>query len=114
VYSLQYCKNRSEEVFPLPNHPCAAQHSCGSTPVHVNEARDSGDLKDKAEVGGADGQDTKEVVVAAEGEVIEVPCARSHPIQLTSGQGDATRRLDTMPARTPSSVSASQSTPTSL
>jgi len=75
--------------------------------------RELGNLQDKAEVGGADGQDTKEVVVAAEGEVIEVPCARSHPIQLTSGQGDATRRLNMMPARTPSSVSASQSTPTS-
>ena len=76
--------------------------------------RELGKLQDKAEVGGADGQDTKEVVVAVEGEVIEVPCAHSHPIQLTSGQGDATRRLDMMPARTPSSVSASWSTPMSL
>jgi len=95
-------------VFVLPDATITAQHFCGLAPGHVNNVRDLGNSKDKAEVGGANGQDTKEIEAAAEGEeVTQVPCTYSPPVQLTPVQGIGTRGLTMVSTRTSSGSLAS-------
>ena len=104
-------ENSSNEVFPLPNRPRAAQCSCGSIPAHADDARDSGDLKDNAKVVGMDEQVSRETEVAGVGEeVTGVPSVRLPPIQLPCSQGDTTKGLVTRPAGTSSSSSTSRLT----
>ena len=88
-----------------------------SKTAHSSNAREPGNLKDKAEVGGSKGQDTKEIEVAAGGkEATEVPCARSQPVQLTPFQDITTGELITMSARTStgSQPSSTGSQPSSM
>jgi len=88
----QKCKNRSDEVFTLPNRTTAARHFCSSTSAHPSNTREPGNSKDKAEVVWANGLVTGEIEVEVEGEeVTKVPCAYSPPVQLTPVQGKATR-----------------------
>ena len=104
-------ENRSDEVFPQPNRPSTIQRSCGSTSAYTSDAREPGNLQDKAEVRGANGQDTKEVEIVAEGEeVTTVSCTHSPPVRLTCILGNAARNLVTTPARMPSPSSTSWST----
>jgi len=91
----QKCENCSDEVFTPPNHTIAAQCSSSSNYAYTNNMRELGNSKDKAEVGGANGQNTKEVEVAAEGEQdTEVLCTRSLPVQLTETHGEHVARLE--------------------
>jgi len=101
----QKCENRSDEVFMPPNHTIAAQCSSSSNYAYTNDARESGNSKDKAEVGGANGQNTKEVEVAAEREQdTKVPCTHSLPVQLTATHREHVARL----AKTSPPFTASQ------
>ena len=81
------------------------------TSVYTSHARKPRKSKDKTEVGGANGQYTREIEASVEGAgITEVSCSRSYPVQLTSLQTEATSGLVTEPTRTSSPLTASWST----
>ena len=63
-------ENCSDEVVLSRNRIIAVQRSDSSTSAYTRDAMEPGNLKDNAEVGGANGQDTKEIEVVAEGEEV--------------------------------------------
>ena len=90
-------ENHLDEAPLSQNRIIATQCSGSSNSAYTSDARDSGNLKDKAGVGAADGQDAKEIEVAAEGEqVTEVLCTCSLPVQLTAAHGERVTMLSRM------------------
>ena len=102
-------EDRPDEVFALPNCADAAQCSFGLISAYTSDARELGNSKDEAEVGGVNGQDTKGIEVAAEREqVSEVLFTCSLPVQSTATHEE----LVMMPAGTLSLTTASWPTST--
>ena len=74
--------------------------SIQSLPTHSSDVRKSGNSKGRAEVGEANGQDTKGIELAAEPEEVKVPYACPHPVQPTTLQGSANGELVAVSAET--------------
>ena len=105
-------KNRSDEVLAPWNCTVSAQRSGSSTSTHSSNAREPEDLRDKAEVVGANGQDIKEQEVAAEEEEVTqdieglVAAPATALASSTTSQPMSTASWPTLTTRAPATTSS--------